>query len=130
MLNWLIEMGTAVEQIDDFDTTALMAAVQSGNAEGVVLKLKAGYDINVERNGQTALAFVEERELALRLLNAGADPQQLPFEGRRALLGLDPEPDEALLNVSPSEFLKGRSRRFGAGNPEKMLSPFWESMSL
>jgi ankyrin repeat protein len=128
MLNWLLEIGTPVEQIDDFETTALMAAVQCGNAKALDALLKAGADIDVERNGQTALAFVEGRELALRLLNAGADPQQLPFEGRRALLGLDPEPDEALLNVSPSEFLKGRSRRFGAGNPEKMFEPFWEGM--
>ena len=91
-----------------------MAAVECGNAQGVDALLKAGADINVERNGQTALEFVRTRELAIRFLEAGADPAYLPFEGRRALLGLDPDPDEELLNVSPSEFLTGRSRRFVA----------------
>ncbi len=128
MLKWLLEIGTDVEQDNDLGTTALMAAVESGNAEGVDALLKAGADINVERNGQTALAFVQTRELAIRFLDSGADPGHLPFEGRRSLLGLDPYPDEELVNVSPSEFLRGRSRRFGVGNPEKMAEPFWEGM--
>jgi len=128
MLKWLLEIGTAVEQTDDFGTTALMTAVECGNTDGVDRLLKAGANIDVERNGQTALDFVRTRELAIRLLDAGADPGHLPFEGRRALLGFDPEPDEELLNVSSSESLTGRSRRFGAGNPERMVEPFWEGM--
>jgi ankyrin repeat protein len=128
MLKWLIEIGTDVEQTDDFGKTALMEAVECGNAEGVDELLKAGADIGVEHIGQTALDSVRTRELAIRFLDAGADPKHLSFEGRRALLGFDPDPDVDLLNVSPSEFLKGRSRRFGAGNPEKIIEPFWECM--
>ena len=128
MLSWLLEIGTSIEQTNEFGTTALMAAVECENAEAVDALLKAGADVNGERDGQTALSFVRTREIAILLLNAGSDPQQLPFEGRRALLGFDPDADEALLSVSPSEFLNGRSRRFGTGNPEEIFEPFCEGM--
>jgi ankyrin repeat protein len=130
MLNWLLEIGTAVEQTDDFGTTALMAAVECGNVEGVDALLKAGADVNIEKekNGRTAISSVRTRELAIRLLDAGADPGQLQSGGQRALLGFDPDADDDLLNVSLSEFLNGRLRRFGVSNPEKMIDAFCEGM--
>ena len=128
MLEWLLELGTAIEQKDDLGTTPLMTAVECGNAEAVDVLLRAGADVNVENHGQTAIGSAHTREIATRLLEAGADPGELAFAGRRSLLGLDPEADEALLDVSLSEFHKGWSRRFGTRNPEKMVEPFWEGM--
>jgi len=90
--------------------------------------LKAGIDLDRERRGKPAIECAENGEIASRLLRAGADAADLSSRGRRALLGLDPEPDEALLGVSLSDFQKGCSPRFGAGNPEEMVEPFWEGM--
>ena len=128
MLEWLLEIGAPVEQTDDFGTTPLISAVECGNLEGVDVLLKAGANVHSEKSGLTALASVRSREIAIRLLESGADPSQLAYEGRRSLLGFDPDPDEALLDIPLSEFRKGRSRRFGNSNPEKMAEPFWEGM--
>jgi ankyrin repeat protein len=129
MLQWLLEIGTPVEQTDEFKTTPLMCAVESNNAEAVEVLLEAGADVNGEiEHRQTPLSFVRTREGAIRLLSAGADPAKLPFEGRRALLGFDPDPDESQLRASVSEFRSGRARRFGTMNPEEIIDPFWEGM--
>lgn len=129
MLQWLIESGVSIEQTDKFGKTPLMIAVENNNAEAVDLLLKAGANVNYEmKHEQTALGLVRTRELVIRLLDAGADPGKLPFEGRRALLGFEPDPDAALLNISLDEFTKGRARRFGTANPEEVFDPFWEGM--
>jgi ankyrin repeat protein len=90
--------------------------------------LKVGIDLDRERPGPTAIKYAENGEIASRLLTAGAGAADLSSRGRRSLLGLDPEPDEALLGVSLSDFQKGLSLRFGVGNPEEMVEPFWEGM--
>lgn len=129
MLQWLLEIGTSVEQTDEFNTTPLMCAVESDNAEAVEILLKAGADVNGGNgHNQTPLSFVRTREMAIRLLDASSDPAKLPFEGRRALLGFDPDPDESQLRASVSEFRSGRARRFGTLNPEEIIDPFWEGM--
>jgi ankyrin repeat protein len=152
MLQWLLETGASMAQTDEYSRTPLMAAVESGNVEAIeaLLKagadvnalqqfrpyvgnladrlLKAGIDVNSEERGTTALASAQTRDVAILLLDAGADPAQLSFEGRRALIGLEPEPDECLLDVSPEDFHNGRSRRFGTSNPEEIREPFWQGM--
>ncbi len=128
MLKWLLKIGVPIDQVDQFGSTALMAAAECGNAGAVNVLLAAGADVHEERDGQSALAFTGTRPIATRLLRAGADPAQLSSQGRRALLGFDPEPNEDLLNVSPQEFLNGLSPRFGTSNPERIVDPFWEGM--
>jgi ankyrin repeat protein len=128
MLRWLLELGAPIEETNDFGATPLIIAAECGNAEGVDVLLNSGTDLNAEEDAQTALAFVRTRESAIRLLEAGADPGQLPFEARRALLGLEPDADEDLLDVSPAGFRNGRSRRFGTQNPEEIFDPFWKGM--
>jgi ankyrin repeat protein len=128
MLEWLIAHGIGLDEVDQFGTTSLRHAVEQNSIACVDVLLKHGADVNVEDDGQTALSFVQTREVAMRLLDAGADPQFLPYEGRRALLGFEPEPDATLLDVTADEFQAGRSRRFGLSNPELFHAPFLEGM--
>ncbi|HEY1759033.1 MAG TPA: ankyrin repeat domain-containing protein [Bryobacteraceae bacterium] len=128
MLEWLLESGIDIEQTDESGWTSLIQAVECATARTVDRLLRAGADVNADRGSRTALSFATTREVAAILLDAGADPANLPFEARRSLLGLDPEPDESLLDVSPPEFHKGWSRRLGISNPEKISEPFWIGM--
>jgi len=129
MLNWLLELGADIEQTDQFgNATALRTAVECGNEDAVEILLHAGADVNRETGTGTALEYVRTRSIALKLLDAGADPQHLRDAGRRAILGFSPEPDQDVLEISASEFALFRSRRFGASNPELMSNPFWEGM--
>src|SRR5215471_4968781 len=128
LLEWLLEAGAPADQTDDFGTTALMTAVEHSNLEAVDLLLRAGSDVNAMRHRQTVIGFARDSAVALRLLEAGSDPGDLPFEARRAILGLEPDPDGALLHAEKSDFRKAPSFRFGALNPEVMAEPFWEGM--
>ena len=128
MVEWLLENGARVEQTDEFDATPLMKAVECDDAEAVAILLRAGANIAAARNGRTAINGAQSREVSRLLLEAGANPAKLAFEGKRSLLGLDPEPDEALLDVSRDEFNAGCRRRFGFTNPEPIVQPFWEAM--
>src|SRR5205823_580348 len=131
MLRWLLEIGLNYNERDDFNMTALMNAVEHNNLEAVNVLLEAGTDVNEEKvagEGDTALREARTREIIVRLLEAGADPQHLTFEGRRALLGFERDPDENLLDSSADAFLAWYLPRFGSSNPEKITSPFWEAM--
>ena len=129
MLCWLLEIGMDVEQTDQFGATPLMTAVAHENLPALDILLKAGADVNRCNDGQTALSAARERGVAMRLLDAGADPSQLSTEGKRTLLGFDPDPDEyALEAVTPREFLTACSQRFSKRNPEKFTEAFWLGM--
>ncbi len=128
MLEWLLGIGIPVEQTDNFGRTPLISAVENSNTSAVDVLLRAGADVNRESKVGPPISSVCTREIALRLLDTGADPGKLSFEGRRSLLNLDAEPDEALLSASISDYRRAPSRRFGIRNPEKIIEPFWESM--
>ncbi len=129
MLRWLLGNGAAIEDTDEFGTTLLMEAAGIGDPGILAELLQAGARVDTAKEyDQTALSFAQTADVIHLLLNAGANPKHLPFEGRRALLGLAPEPDEDLLDVSRAEFLAGKSRRFGTANPEKITVLFWEAM--
>jgi len=104
MLKWLIELGISVESTADCCITPLMTAVQAGNDEAVDVLIAAGADVNRRTLCGTPLDSVQTREIALRLLDSGADPAHLSFEGRRAILGLEPQPDESLFDAAPEEY--------------------------
>jgi ankyrin repeat protein len=128
MLEWLLELGTDLEQTDEFGHTALRAAVECCNEHAVEILLHAGANVDRESHTGTALGYVRTRRIAMKLLDAGADPQHLPAAGRRAILGYPPEPDQDLLEISETDFAQFHSRRFGTSNPELMSNPFWEGM--
>jgi ankyrin repeat protein len=128
MLKWLLEIGVDIEQTDDFDDTALRTAVQCSHDESVGLLLAAGANVNQEAKTGTILGCASTRSIAMKLIEAGADPQHLGGEARRAILGYPSEPEQDLLETSASEFQQNRSRRFGTQNPEIAHNPFWEGM--
>jgi len=128
MLKWLIELGISVESTADCCTTPLMTAVRAGNAEAVDALIAAGAEIDRRTACGTALDSAETREMALRLLDAGADPADLSFEGRRAILGLEPEPDESLFDATPEDYDIAPTACWGDHNPERMEQPFWQAM--
>ena len=131
MLLWLLEIGIDVHQTDDFGGTALKAAAQNDSLEAVEVLLQAGADVNQivsKRSARSALSHANGQKVALRLMEAGADPQELTSKARRAILGYAPDADPDDLDVSVEQFRMHRVRRFGQHNPEKMNNPFWEEM--
>jgi ankyrin repeat protein len=128
MLKWLLEIGTDIGQTDDFGGIALRTAVECCNDGIVDILLTAGANVNQDSKTGTPLSYAGTRSMAMKLMEAGADPQHLSGGGRRAILGYPPESDQDLLETSASEFHQNRSRKFGAQNPEIMNNSFWEGM--
>jgi ankyrin repeat protein len=128
MLRWLLEIGADIEQEDDFGGTALKTSVEYCNSEIVDLLVTVGANVNHKGNAGTVLSYANTRSIAMKLMEAGADPQHLSSEGRRAILGYPSESDQDLLETSSSEFQLWRSRRFGTQNPEAMNNALWEGM--
>jgi ankyrin repeat protein len=127
VVKWLIEHGQSVDQTDEFGGTPLMKAVEWSDLPCVDLLIQSGADVNRDLNG-SVLGRARSRDIACRLLDAGADPAGMTNEARRALLGFAVDPDECLLVASTDEFRRACSPRFGTSNPERIQEPFWESM--
>ena len=128
MLEWLIELGISVESSADCCRTPLMIAVEVEDLNAVNVLIAAGADIDRRTGCGTALGSVHNREIALRLLDAGGDPAELSFEGRRAILGLEPEPDVSLFDATPEDYRLGFRACWGDHNPELLDRRFWQAM--
>jgi len=130
MLRWLLAEGFSPALSDQFGTPVLSFAARARNFTAVRILLEAGMSPNEQVGHLNALYNAADREIALSLLEAGADPNDLPFETRRALVGLVSEPTTRLLWASPDEFENGWRRRFGVFNPEEHTEPFWRAMVI
>jgi ankyrin repeat protein len=127
VVQWLLDVGADVDQADSSGVTALMHAADEDDAACAGVLLAAGADVDRFVFG-TALSRARSRAVVERLIAAGADPASLTNEGRRAVLGLPPDPDSALLTCTADDFRRAPTRRFGAANPEAMSEPFWIAM--
>ena len=127
VVRWLLEIGQDVDQTDEFGRTPLVEAVELSDLACVDALLAAGADVDHGNDFGTVLGGATTREVAHRLLDAGADPGRLSQEGHRVLCGLPSQPD-GLIVVSEEDFRRGATRRFGTANPERMREPFWEEM--
>lgn len=127
VVRYLLDLGADVESADEFGQTPLIHAVNCDAPEIVDVLLKAGADINADCNG-TPLERVQSRAVALRLLEAGADPGKLRHEGRRLILGWGEVRSEPLDDLPEAEFRRAPSHRFGRTNPEPMPYAFWKAM--
>ena len=103
MLQWLIKLGVGVDPAD-CAITPLMTAVQAGNTAAVYLLIAAGADVDRETAcGYRAGECADARDRAATA-RSGRRPRPFSFEGRRAILGLEPEPDESLFDATPEDF--------------------------
>ena len=127
-LEWLIELGVSVESSAECCRTPLMIAVEADNAEAVNVLVAAGADIDRKTGCGTALGHVHNREIALRLIEAGGDPAELSFEGSRAILGLEPEPAASLFDATPEDYRLGFRAYWSDRNPELTDRKFWQAM--
>ncbi len=127
MVRWLLERGVDPNQTDDFGDSALIEAAQTDDLECVELLLHAGARVDYVHH-YTALHHAQSRGVAMRLLDAGADPAELSSSVQRAIVGLSHEQDKSLLTATPEEFQRAYTRVFGRANPEPMNEPFWLAM--
>jgi hypothetical protein len=127
-----------------------MTAVEQENADAIATLIAAGADPN-RRAGRPepspevvaaigdsafrhdfrtgpAIRDAHNAAIASLLLDAGADPADVPYEGRRAIAGLDPEPDPSLFDATPEDYRSAFSPAVGEANPELVREPFWEAM--
>jgi ankyrin repeat protein len=126
IVRWLLDEGQDIDQQDQFLNTALSVAVEEDDlaCAEVLLAAAAGF----EGSTSGALRAATSRAMVLRLLAAGADPGDLAQEGRRAVVGLPPDPNVDLIDASADDFAHGRAPRSGAANPTPMREPFWTAM--
>jgi ankyrin repeat protein len=129
VVRWLLERGAKVDATDKGGSTSLLDAVEADDHAMVDLLLSVGADPNHEQVGFPALGCVESRAMAIRLLDAGADPSALRHEQQRLFLeataGTPSDPFEGL---ALADFERDRTRRFGQRNAQPMQVPFWLAM--
>ncbi len=128
-VQWLLSGGVDVDVVDDGGNTVLADAVENDDLPMVDLLLVGGADPNHPQLGFSALASSRSREVASRLLGAGADPAELGYEVQRLFTGKSRRSgNQALEELQLEDFERDRTRRFGAFNPELMQVPFWLAM--
>jgi ankyrin repeat protein len=126
VVRWLLNEGADVGQTDEFGSNLLVGAAANGDLEIVELFLAAGADMG---SGLDSALFMARSPAVIRhLLDVGADPADLGCNGQRILIGLDSVEGDPLASVTPDDFWRARSRRFGEANPQRMREPFWEAM--
>jgi hypothetical protein len=121
-----IARGEDVNQVNEFQETPLIAAAKQGSAKSVEFLLENGADIHkVNGISENPIAVATNIDVVHILVRHGADINDINAEMRASLLGIghDSEPD-----VSREDYLAGKSRRFGVGNPEHITNPFWLAM--
>jgi ankyrin repeat protein len=128
VVKWLLDIGQPVDGVDEFGHAALTRAVEHDDVACVEVLLAAGASVAANASGDSALGSASSRPIVTLLLEAGADPQELSTEGRRALLGYSSAQEANPIAVSREQFDRARTRRFGASNPERTDEPFWEHM--
>ena len=128
MLEWLLAKGISPKLTDKYGDTPLIHAAKHSSVEAAKILLNAGVEVNHRPQCGSALEQCINRQIVMLLLEAGGDPQDLSFEGRRALLGFDQDWETALERLTVDDFHRGRTPRFGESNPEKIEDPFWEGM--
>ncbi len=126
MLRWLMSQGFDIESTDEFLETPLIAAASQGMTDCVNFLVQCGANIHTP-NGipERPIQVAANMEIVHILVRHGADINDINTEMHARLLGVqhDTEPQ-----ASPDDYLVGKNRRFGIGNPEQIDNPFWMAM--
>jgi len=119
-----------VDDLDEQGRTPLQALIDQGDAanlEVLNLLIEAGANVKITNwYEREILNDVERADIALALLDAGANPADLNHEAKRAILGFNDEAD--LSGVSRREYEEGKRPHFGTDNPTRVFSPYREAM--
>ncbi len=125
-LRWLLDRDFPADAMDDFKDTPLMHAVEHGALACFEALLDQGVEWRRTDNcGKPLIAKASHPEIIRRLIELGQSAADMEDEVLRDWIGLGNR-DE--LPVTEAEFHAGRTRRFGATNPEQMEVPFWNAM--
>jgi ankyrin repeat protein len=124
LVHRLLDAGCPVDEAGFMQVTALGVAATEGSKEIVRILLDRGANPSTGERFDSILSRAKDRDTILMLLEAGADPAELDAAGRRKLLGLGEERQEALLKVTAEQYFAHRYDREGATNPEDMSDPF------
>jgi len=129
VVHWLVDRGANVDATNEGGGTALVEAVEADDHAMVDLLLSLGADPDHEQIGFPALGCVQSRAMAVRLLEAGADPSALRQEKQRLFLSATISAVEAPFDgLTEVDFARDRTRRFGEHNGQPMPVPFWLAM--
>ena len=126
MLDWLVRNGFDLASVDEFETTPLIAASESGKTKSVRYLLEKSVDI-FQRNHipQRAIEVASNLEIVRLLVSHGDDINDVSEEMHQAITGTGQLDGPT---VSREVYLEEKYRRFGQANPEEISSPFWTDM--
>lgn len=129
VVEWLAGEGADVNLEGEYGTTPLTNAVMQRSPDLVKVLLAAGADVHkAGKHGAAPMKEAQDLPMIRLLLDAGADTGMLSNEGRRAMVGLPPDPDIALLTAAPEDYARAKRPRRGEANPEEAFEPFWMDM--
>ncbi len=125
ILEWLLAIGVDINATDDFGRTALLTATELGRVLCVSFLLNAGADFTKSTSyGDRPITEVRDIEILKLLIDVGEDLSQINHDMHRILTG-------TILGgprVTDEEYYKGKHRKFGKSNPQRMDMPFWNAM--
>lgn len=125
-LRWLLDHGLDIESTDEFLETPLIAAAEQGSVDCVEFLIACGADIHKANHiSERPIAVAANLEVVRILVRHGADINDINTEMHANLLGIGHDSEPV---VSRDDYLAGKNRRFGVGNPEHITNPFWLAM--
>lgn len=129
LVEWLAAEGADVNLESEYGFTPLTRAVMERSHEMVQVLLAAGADVHkAGKHGAAPMREAHDLPIIRLLLEAGADTGMLSNEGRRAMVGLPPDPDISLLTAAPEHYARAKHPRQGKANPEEVSEEFWLAM--
>ncbi len=125
VLEWLLTVGVDVDATNDFGETALLTATKLGRVDCVSLLLNAGADPGKGTSyGERPIKAACDFHILGLLIAAGDDLSNISNDMRQMLTGIVPGD----LRVTQEQYRKGKHRKFGRSNPQRMDNPFWNAM--
>jgi ankyrin repeat protein len=126
MVDWLLQIRFSVDEVDEFDGTALRQAIRGGEEKTIHHLIACGASLGKAPDRDSYPIYAAESvEVVELLLGYG---QQIDDANDRVYakwlgVGCNEVPD-----ASPTEYAAAKARRFGQHNAEETSLPFWLAM--